>query len=144
MDRLFEDGFSRPWRMITAQDYETAFPVEVWETESDVEVKAALPGMRPDEVDITITNDVLTIKAEHREEAEDKKREYFRREIRYGVYHRSMGLPVGVDADKATARFENGMLHLTLPKAEAMRPKQIKVSAKETITGEAGHTADGA
>src|SRR5687768_13500077 len=95
MDRLFEDGFSRPWRLISSQEYETAFPVEVWETDSDVEVKAALPGMRPDEVDITITNDVLTIKAEHREQTEDKKREYYRREIRYGAYHRSLALPVG-------------------------------------------------
>jgi HSP20 family protein len=87
-----------------------------------------MPGVRPEDVDITVANDVLTIKAEHREETEDKKREYYRREIRYGAFHRALSLPVSVDADKAEARFENGMLHLKLPKAEALRPKQIKVA----------------
>jgi HSP20 family protein len=70
---------------------------------------------------------VLTVKASHKEETEDKKRDYYRREIRYGSFHRALNLPVSVDSDKAEAKFENGILHLTLPKAEAIRPKQIKV-----------------
>ena len=130
MDRLFDEGFSRPWRVLpaTAADgYEATFPVEVSETESDLEVKAALPGVNPDEVDITVQNDVLTIKAEHKDTSEDKKRDYYRREIRYGAFHRAMTLPVSVDSDKAEAKFENGVLSLKLPKAEALRPKQIKV-----------------
>lgn len=133
MDRLFDEGFSRPWRLLTAADYETAFPLEVSETDQEIEVKAALPGVRPEDVDISVANDVLTIKAEHREEKEEKKREYHRREIRYGAYQRSLSLPVSVDADKAEATFENGMLHLRLPKAEAVRPKQIKIGRRETI-----------
>ena len=130
MDRFFEDGFSRPWRLVSpTAEYEATFPIEVSETEHDVEVKAVLPGVSPDKVDVSVANDVLTIKAEHREELEDKKREYYRREIRYGAFHRSLSLPISVDADKAEARFENGVLYLRLPKAESLRPKQIKIAA---------------
>jgi HSP20 family protein len=129
MDRFFEDGLVRPWRLLSpTAEYEATFPIEVSETEHDVEVKAALPGIRPEDVDISIVNDVLTIKAEHKEEHEDKKREYYRRELRYGAFHRGLSLPISVDADKAEARFENGVLHLRLPKAEALRPKQIKIT----------------
>jgi HSP20 family protein len=127
MDRLFDEGFSRPWRFLNTGDYEMAFPVEVSETDAEVEIKASMPGVKPEDVDITVANDVLTIKATHQETTEDTKKEYYRREIRYGAFHRALTLPVSVDADKADARFENGMLHLKLPKAEALRPKQIKV-----------------
>ncbi len=133
MDRLFDEGFSRPWRFLSPSEYESSFPVEVSETDEAIDVKAAMPGVRPDEVEITVANDVLTIKADHREQTEDKKRDYYRREIRYGSYHRALSLPSGVDADKAQARFENGMLHLTLPKAEALRPKQIKVGDQQQV-----------
>ena len=131
MDRLFDEGFSRPWRVIPSVEYrESAFPVEVSETEGEIEVKASLPGVKPDEVEITVNNDVLTIKAEHKEEpVEDKKRDYYRREIRYGAMQRSLSLPISVDSDKAEARFENGVLSLRLPKADAVRPKQIKVAS---------------
>ena len=128
MDRLFDEGFSRPWRLMTTQDYEASFPVEVSQTDQEIEVKAALPGIRPEDVDITVANDVLTIKAQHKEETvQDSKRDYYRREIRYGSFHRSMNLPVSVDADKAEAHYENGVLTLRLPKAESLRPKQIRI-----------------
>ena len=139
MDRLFDEGFSRPWRFLNTQEYEASFPVEIAETDDAVEVKASMPGVRPEEVDITVANDILTIKAEHREQTEDKKREYYRREIRYGGFHRALSLPVGVDADKAEARFEHGMLYLRLPKAEALRPKQIKVGG--AVNAGNGNTA---
>jgi HSP20 family protein len=132
MDRLFDEGFYRPWRLIpntNGEGYEATFPVEVSETDSDLEVKASLPGVRPDEVEITVANDVLTIKAEHRDTSEEKKRDYYRREIHYGSFHRSMTLPVSVDSDKGEATFDNGVLSLKLPKAEALRPKQIKVAS---------------
>jgi len=142
MDRLFDDGFSRPWRLISSNEYDAAFPVELSESEDDIEVRAALPGIRPDEVEITVANDVLSIKADHKAQTEETKREYYRKEIRYGAFHRAFNLPVSVDADKAEARFENGMLYLRLPKAEALRPKQIKVTAHEPLS--AGTTSNGA
>jgi HSP20 family protein len=128
MDRLFDEGFSRPWRFLPTESAEAGFPIEVSETDTDIEVKASLPGIRPEDVEITVANGVLSVKAQHKDVSEDKKRDYYRREIRYGALQRALSLPVSVDADKAEARFENGMLHLRLPKAEALRPKQIKVS----------------
>jgi HSP20 family protein len=132
MDRLFDEGFSRPWRLLPNEPAEAGFPIEVSETESDVEFKAALPGIKPEDVEITVANDVLTVKGHSQTVTEDKKRDFYRREIRYGAFHRSFSLPVSVDADKAEAKYENGMLHLRLPKAEALRPKQIKVA---TVNG---------
>jgi HSP20 family protein len=134
MDRLFDEGFSRPWRLIpsTTTETESTFPVEVSETEDALEVKASLPGVKPEDVDVTVANDILTIKASHEEkteETEETKKDFYRREIRYGSFHRSLSLPVSVDADKAEAKFDHGILQLKLPKAEALRPKQIKVGA---------------
>ena len=130
MDRVFDEGFGRPRRR-PVQGYESSFPIEVSQTEDELEVKASLPGMRPEDVEITVAKDVLTIKAAHREEAEDKKRDYYRREIRYGSFQRSMGLPVSVDSDKASATFENGILTLRLPKSESLKPKQIRINGSE-------------
>ena len=136
MDRLFDEGFSRPWRLIPQSNEEATFPIEVSETDEALEVKASLPGVNPDDVEVTVANDVLTVKAAHEERTEEKKRDYYRREIRYGSFHRSLSLPVSVDADKAEAKFDNGILHLTLPKAEAVRPKQIRVGTNPaTING---------
>ena len=129
MDRLFEEGFSRPWRLLPNEGSEMTIPLEVAESENEVEVKAALPGVKPDEVDISVQNDVLSIRAEHRDETEEKKKDYYRRELRYGSFHRSVALPVSVDTEKAKATFKDGILHLTLPKAETVKPKQIKVSS---------------
>jgi len=134
MDRLFDEGFSRPWRLIpNSTEYEATFPVEVSETDESLDVKASLPGVKPEEVEVTVANDILTIKAAHQEKKEEKKRDYYRREIRYGSFHRSLSLPVSVDAEKAQASFDNGILSLTLPKAEAIRPKQIKIGAGPSV-----------
>ena len=136
MDRLFDEGFSRPWRVLPATtEVESTFPIEVSETDEALEVKASLPGINPDDVEVTITNDVLTIKAAHEEKTEEKKKDFYRREIRYGSFHRALSLPVSVDADKAEASFDNGILQLKLPKAEAIRPKQIKVGSGPTVVG---------
>ncbi len=140
MDRLFDEGFSRPWRVIPRSiETETTFPIEISETDEALEVKASLPGVKPEEVEVTVANDVLTIKAAHEEKTEEKKKkkkDFYRREIRYGSFHRALSLPVSVDADKAEAKFDNGILQLSLPKAEALRPKQIKVeSGPEVVNG---------
>jgi HSP20 family protein len=128
MDRLFEEGFSRPWRLLP-QEVDGTFPVEVAETDGEIEVKASLPGVRPDDVEVTVTNDILTIKAEHREETEERKKSYYRRELRYGSMQRQLALPAAVDVGGAQATYRDGILHLRLPKTEAERPKTIKVSA---------------
>jgi HSP20 family protein len=127
MDRLFEGGFSRPWRLLPSEEG-IEFPVEIGETDTEIEVKASLPGVKPEDVDISVQNDVLTIKAEHKEETEEEKKDYHRREFRYGSFRRPFTLPASVDVDKATATFEHGVLRLRLLKAAEVKPKQIKVS----------------
>jgi HSP20 family protein len=107
----------------------------MYQTANDVVIKASLPGVKPEQVDISITGDTITIKGEHKEEEEVKEEDYFRKERRYGAFGRSIQIPVSVQSDKAEAVFENGILTLTLPKAEEIRPKQIKVKAKTMIEG---------
>ena len=137
MDRLFEDSFIRPSRLWTGLVGEEP-AMDIYQTDKDVVVKASLPGINPGEVDISITGDILTIKGEHKEEQEVKEADYFRKELSYGTFHRSMTLPVAVKAEKADASFENGVLTITLPKVEEAKPKQIKVKSKakaKEITG---------
>jgi HSP20 family protein len=129
MDRLFDQGFSRPWRLLSTPEYQAAFPVDIWESGDNVEVKAALPGIYPDDVDITVVGEMLTIKARHATSEEDSRRSYYVHEVPYGEFQRTFSLPFEVEADKAEARYEHGMLYLTLPKAESVRPRQIKVGA---------------
>jgi len=134
MDRLFEDSFVRPSRL-WIDSGRGQLPLDMYQTSNEVVVKATLPGFKPEEVDISITGDTLTIKAEHKEEQEVKDEDYFYKERRYGAFSRSVPIPVQVKSDKAEAIFENGILTLTLPKAEEVKPKQIKVKAKTMIEG---------
>jgi HSP20 family protein len=105
-------------------------PVDIIERENDVVVKAVVPGVSEDDLNIEVIGDTLTIRGESRETKEDKKENYFYREWRYGTFLRSMTLPAGLKTDKVDAELENGMLTLTIPKAETAKPKAIKVKAK--------------
>lgn len=134
MDRLFEDSFVRAPRLWPRLG-EWELPVDMYQTGDDVVVKAAIPGLKPEEVDISISDDTLTIKGEHKEEQEVKEENYFYKERRYGTFTRSLLIPVKVKSDKAEAVFENGVLTLTLPKAEEVKPRQIKVKAKQIAEG---------
>jgi len=135
MDRLFDQGFSRPWRLLSAAESQATFPVDIWEDGDAVEVAAALPGIYPDDVDITVVGDTLTIKAQHAATEEQSQRSYYVHEVPYGSWHRSFTLPVMVEPDKAEARYEHGMLYLTLPKAESVRPRQIRIGAGQSTEG---------
>lgn len=129
MDKLFEDSFvrlSRFWPTLG----EWQLPIDMYQTDNEVVVKAAVPGFKPEEIDISITGDTLTIKGEHKEDKQVKDEDYLYRECRFGAFSRSLNIPVKVKSDKAEAVFENGMLTLTLPKAEEIKPKQIKVKVK--------------
>lgn len=131
MDRLFEESFVQPMRL-TPWDGGRGTPValDIYQTDESVIVKASLPGVKADEIDISVVGDVLTIKGELKAEEEVKEEHYIRREMRYGSFIRSVEIPVSVDSDKAEAVFENGVLTLTLPKAEEVKPKAIKVQAR--------------
>jgi HSP20 family protein len=128
MDRLFDDAFTRP---INLRDGGwTAPAVDMYQTDDEVVVRAALPGFKADEVQINVTGDVLTLRGETKHEEEKKERAWHIREHRWGSFERSIALPTEVTADKAVADFENGILTITLPKAEEVKPKTITVKAK--------------
>jgi HSP20 family protein len=133
MDRLFGDFFGP--RVLTWEPAELGFALDVYETDDALVVKGALPGVRPDEVDISVTGDVLTIKGETKSEEETKNGSYHRRELRYGAFSRSIPLPTRVNHEKAEATFENGILTISLPKAEEVKPKNIKIAARGVIEG---------
>jgi HSP20 family protein len=127
MDRgVFEFYGPTVWRNAETT---LAFPVDLSETDGHVVVKAALPGIQPEDVDISVSDGVLTIKGETKSEEKSESENYHRREIRHGAFSRSITLPANVNDAKAEAEFQDGVLTVTLPKAEEARPKQIKVKA---------------
>jgi HSP20 family protein len=128
MNDLMGQAFGDPWyNRASAYDAATTFPLEMWETSDAVHVKVALPGIKPEDVEITFTAGVLHIRAS-RELEQSNAVSWYRREIPYGSFDRALSLPTSVDSDRAEARYEHGMLSLTLPKAESVRPKQIRIS----------------
>jgi HSP20 family protein len=128
MNRLMEESFIRPTTMITRfAGVAATFPVDLYETDNELVLRAALPGVKPENVDITAMGDELTIKAEIKPPAEDKDVRWHRQERRHGLYVRTIELPITVDTDKIDATFENGVLNVVLPKSAEMRPKTIKV-----------------
>ena len=129
MDRLFDEAFTRPWTSDGGSGM--GMPaVDLYQTDDDVIVKVAVPGMKPEDVQISVTGDTLTIKGEIRQENDNKEKAYHIREQRWGSFERTITLPTAVRSDKAQAEFENGILNITLPKAEDVKPKTITVKAK--------------
>ena len=129
MDRLFEDSYVQPHLGWIAPTGAASLALDMYETNDNVVVKAALPGVKPDEVEVTITGNTLTISGESKEENEVNEANYIRKESRYGTFSRSVTLPTGLKADKADATFENGVLTLKIPKADEVKPKSIKIRA---------------
>lgn len=127
MDRLFDDAFTRPVNMTGGSSVPA---IDLYQTGDAVVVKAALPGFDPDNVQITVTSDVLTLRGEHKHESEQKDATYLVRERRSGSFERSVALPTAVQTDKAKADFENGILTIQLPKSEEVKPKSISIKAK--------------
>lgn len=131
MSRLFEESFLRPG-VFESENTAVLAPIDVYETKDNVVLKAAVPGLKPEDLDISITGDVLTIKGEYKtEEQPEKERNYLRQERRYGSFTRQLTLPTAVDTNNVTASFENGILTLEMPKKEAVKPKSVKIMAKK-------------
>ena len=130
MDRLFDEAFTRPWGLSDGGRSRMAPSVDMFETENEVVVKAALPGIKADQVDINVTGEVLTLKGETHEETDENGKSFHIREQRWGQFERSIVLPTAILADKAKAEFENGILTVTLPKADEVKPKTITVKTR--------------
>ncbi|MBI3160532.1 MAG: Hsp20/alpha crystallin family protein [Chloroflexi bacterium] len=127
MDDIFDAFFARP---ITNGDSWGMPLVDLYQTDDDVMVRATLPGVDAKDLDIQVTGDALTIRAEVKHEEEKKDKHYHLREQRYSAFARTLPLPAPVLADKAEAEMKNGVLTLRLPKSEEVKPKSITVKAK--------------
>lgn len=136
MDRLFGDMFD------TGQQQQQGnrggnsgltfrLPVDIAENDNSYVIKAPVPGFRPEDVEVTVSNNVLTIRATHREEKEDKKGNYLRREMVLGDLMRQIALPNDARADGINATFDNGVLKLEVPRAPKPQPKRIEVKAAQ-------------
>lgn len=129
MNRLFEEGMGFGFErgeMFGALNV----PIDMWESEGNVMISASLPGVKPEDVDIQVTGDMLTIRGEVRHEEERERGDVRIQERRYGTFRRSIQLPPNVNTDAIDAVFENGVLKLTIPQTEEAKPKQIAVKAK--------------
>ncbi len=126
MEQLFNEfprtnyPTNRPWLL----------PLDVIETDDKYIVKASLPGINPDELDITFSDNILTIQGEIQAETEEAEGKYLLRERRYGMFQRSIALPERVQADKIEAIYQDGVLTLAIPKVEEIKPKRISVKTK--------------
>ena len=133
MDRMIEDFFGRrvrPWwpERFRFGEMEVRPPVvDVFEEKDDIVVKAELPGMERDNIEVNLTDHTLTIKGEKKKEEEIKKENYYRAERSYGSFYRSVDLPKEVQSDKVKAAFKNGILEVRMPKTEEAKSKEVKV-----------------
>jgi HSP20 family protein len=127
MGRLFEDSFVSPltWRQLDGEVLNPA--MDVHQTGDEIIVTASLPGLKAEDVDITITGQTLAVRGEFKADEKVERDQYLYRERRYGTFHRQVELPVRVQGDATTATFEDGVLTLRIPKAEEVKPRQIKV-----------------
>jgi HSP20 family protein len=131
VDRMLGESFVQPFDWMTFDlDGKNILPLEIYEEGNNLVVKAPVPGIKPEELNIQVRSDVLTISGETKKEEERKERSYFMREQRYGKFERTVQLPYTVLVDNAEAFFENGVVTLTLPKAEPVPVKQIPIVAK--------------
>jgi HSP20 family protein len=130
MDRLLQESFVRTPRRLMEPILGHELAVDVYETDQEVVVRTAVPGARPEDLDITVMGDTLTIKCQTEKDPEVKNEQYIRREMHCGAFSRSVTLPSGLKPDKAEATFEAGVLTMTIPKAEEIQPKIIPVKTK--------------
>ncbi|KAB8140870.1 Hsp20/alpha crystallin family protein [Chloroflexia bacterium SDU3-3] len=128
MQQLFEDSVVSPAAAPRRPGAAFAPAMDLSETKDAFVVEAAVPGLKPEDLDITVENNVLTIRGEVKQDQESKERSYHRVERRFGAFQRSISLPTTVNAEGIRASLEHGVLNLVIPKAEALKPRKISVS----------------
>ncbi|MEY9199453.1 molecular chaperone Hsp20 [Sinorhizobium glycinis] len=140
IDRLFDDFAPNLWhrplasalmrRVPRLSDLDVAPAVDLAETEKGYEITCELPGMEEKDIEVAISNGILTIRGEKQEEKEEKKKEYVLSERRYGSFQRTFRMPDGVDAEKVAANFSKGVLSVTLPKTQEAQQNERKIQIK--------------
>jgi HSP20 family protein len=131
MDRLFDDALTRPFSLMREGGSNwSPLAIDMYHTDNEIVVKATLPGLKAEDVQINVANDILTIKGESKQMDEKKEKSWHIREQRWGTFERSIMLPTGVQSEQAKADFENGILTITLPKSEQSKPRTITIKPK--------------
>jgi HSP20 family protein len=136
MDRLWENAMLTSPRLLPVESWGVS--MDVLENDDNFVVKATLPGVLPDDIDVTFSNNTLTVRGEVKQDETSEDEQYHLRERRYGKFSRSITLPTRIDADKIHANYESGILTLTLPKTEEVKARRISVKSIEpgkTIEG---------
>ena len=133
VDRLFDNvSPNHEW-----QPTQWGLALDVVENKDDFIVKASVPGINPDDLDISYANDILTIKGEIKSDSEHKENQYHLRERRFGTFTRSISLPIKIKGDAIEASYHDGVVTLRLPKSEQVKPRRIaiKVGDQKMIEG---------
>ncbi|RMD60030.1 MAG: Hsp20/alpha crystallin family protein [Nitrospirae bacterium] len=130
INRMFEDFLGGALEPFEERFGEFVPPVDVRETEKEVEISAELPGIDEKDIEVTVGKDSITISGEKKEEKEEKGKGYYRMERSYGSFTRTIPLPCEIDEDKAEAKFKNGVLTITLPKTETAIKETKKIPIK--------------
>lgn len=141
MDKLFADSFVRMPGRAEGEDGAVAPAIDIFEDAEKVGIKASMPGVKPEDIDINLTANSVTIKGSNKSEKEVKEENFVRKERYYGSFSRTIALPSGLKIDKVEASMEDGVLTLEIPKAEEVKPKTIKIKAKaqpEKLEAKAG------
>ena len=130
IDRWFDDFFARPFafprvRMTAMQ--EIIPDVDIYESDGDLILKAELPGMKKEDIEVTLSDGSITLSGEKKQEEEIKKKDYYKVERSYGSFRRTFSLPTDVKADKAKSTFKDGVLEVRIPKSEEAKSKEVKV-----------------
>lgn len=125
LDSMFDTFLGRGERFAVAWTP----PMDVTELENEIQIQIELPGMKADDINVSITNNIMTLSGEKKEESERRGEDFHVKERTFGSFTRSVTLPSVVNADKITARFTDGILKISLPKAEEARAKRIEVKA---------------
>lgn len=131
MNRLFEESVVWPSMTTSQASGRAGLPVDLRETEDQYVLEAALPGVKPEDIDVSVQGNQLRIHAEMKQDEDKKGERYHFRERRYGQFQRTIALPNNVKPDQVTGEFRNGVLTVTLPKAEEARPRRIQITGAE-------------
>lgn len=132
IDKWFDESFLRPFApfgfsRIRSAAEEISPVVDIFESNGDVVLKAELPGIKKEDIEITLTDGSITISGEKKKESEVKKKDYYKWESSYGSFCRSFALPAEVQGDKVKSTFKDGILEVRLPKSETAKSKEVKV-----------------
>ena len=140
--RQMQENMDRLWRSFGSGGGEEgdvenwAIPLDVAQEGDNIIVKASVPGVKPEDIDVSIENDVLTIKGQTKEEQEQREGNYLMRERRSGSFYRALRLPDTVDSDKAQPHYENGVLSITFPRLESKRAKRLQITSGQESQGQ--------